>query len=82
MKKENGRMDALSRKSYPKKELFRLVERGGSLVYDPKQNMPGRGYYLHKDAATLDEFEAKGLAKKRWRLPLEEGALRQMRGDL
>lgn len=34
----------------PKKELIRLIKKlDGSIVYDKKGNIPGRGFYICKD---------------------------------
>lgn len=57
-------MDLLTRKIYPKAELFRLVKQDGKLCYDKKGDLPGRGIYLHKDRETLEKVFKKGLLKR------------------
>ncbi len=59
-----NRMDILSRKSYPREELFRLVKQEGKLILDLEGSLPGRGVYVCKDAETLEKVFQKGLLRK------------------
>ena len=49
-------MDLVSRKSYPKEKLFRLVVKDGSLVLDMDGSLPGRGIYILRDKKTVETF--------------------------
>ncbi len=68
MKIENERMDILSRKSYPKKELFRLVFIKGALLLEENSPLKGRGVYLKKDKESIAMARKKKLLEKRFRL--------------
>lgn len=63
-KKPIFRMDLLTRKSYPKQELLRLVFSDGKLIYDKDGNLPKRGIYIHKDSQTIEKVFQKGLLKR------------------
>lgn len=68
MRKENERMDILSRKSYPKKELFRLVFHGQTLLLEKESPLKGRGVYLKKDRESIASARTKKLLERRFRL--------------
>jgi predicted RNA-binding protein YlxR (DUF448 family) len=40
---------AFCKKKAPKFELFRFVNKGGALVFDPEKKLQGRGAYLCKE---------------------------------
>ena len=80
MQKENPRLDLVSRLPFPKEELFRLVKKDGSFVYDKEGRFPGRGYYLHKDEATLEIAKRKGVLERKGNVP--EGLFEELEGDL
>lgn len=63
MRKENPRMDALSRKRYPKSELFRIVGTPSPRL-EGELPLPGRGVYLHKDKATVELSRKKRILEK------------------
>jgi predicted RNA-binding protein YlxR (DUF448 family) len=54
MVEENLRRDIFSKKSYPRKALFRFVVSNGSVVYDPSGHQPGRGFYLQKNLHAVE----------------------------
>ena len=68
MRKENGRMDILSRKSYPKKKLFRLVFLSPSLLLEEDRPLKGRGVYLLKSEESVAEAKRRKLLERRFRL--------------
>lgn len=59
-----NRMDILSRKSFPREELFRLVKQDGKFLLDLNDTLPGRGIYIHRDEETLAKVFQKGLLRK------------------
>lgn len=54
MKRENPRLDIVSRKPYPTSELIRLVVVRGVVTLDLDHKLLGRGFYLKKDATSLE----------------------------
>lgn len=65
MKKENPRSDALTRKRYPKNELFRLVKGpNGVLTLDQEGTAKGRGVYVLKDLKTIESTFKKGVLRR------------------
>ncbi|MCH3966493.1 MAG: DUF448 domain-containing protein [Bacilli bacterium] len=42
-------MDVLTRKTYPRKDLYRLVVREEEVLFDKDNTLPGRGFYLYRD---------------------------------
>lgn len=77
MRIENGRTDRLSRQVYPKAELFRFVKRDGEFVLDEHQTLGGRGFYLHKDEATLKKAVQKRLFERLGKAPVSPDAIKQ-----
>ena len=69
------RTDIASRKAYPKQQLLRLVVAAGKLTIDSQGNLPGRGYYLKKDAASLETAIKKKAFERILRRPLSEEEL-------
>ncbi len=61
-------MDMLTRKSYPKKELFRLVFSSNGLLLEGKNPLNGRGVYLYKSKESIAEARRRKLLEKRFRL--------------
>ncbi len=59
MKRIVERRDILTRKTYPKNELFRFVKRDGYLIFDKDYSMEGRGYYIHKDEKSILSLKNK-----------------------
>ena len=82
MKKESGRMDLLSRRVYPKSDLFRLVLVSGSLRLEGERPLLGRGVYLKKDKESLGKAKAKRLLEKRFRLDDCSFVYEEMEGKL
>ena len=79
MKRENTRQDIASRKAYPKSELLRLVLLDGVVTLD-STGLPGRGVYLHKDAASFELALKKKAFERAFRRPLtpeEIGAIKE-----
>lgn len=58
------RMDLLTRKSYPRNQLIRLVLIDGKLILDLNHKILGRGIYLLNDGNTLEKVFKKGLLKR------------------
>ena len=77
MRRENGRMDIVSRKSFPKRELFRLVF-SSSLLLEGERPLKGRGVYLKKDEATIREARKRKILERRFRLSDCEAIYRAM----
>ena len=73
MRKENKRTDILSRSSYPKDELFRIVIVHRLAIFDSTYKMAGRGLYLHKDKESVLALQKKGLLEKRYKASVPEG---------
>lgn len=55
------RMDILTRKTFPKESLLRLVRVDDVLVLDKDQTMPGRGIYLLAETETVLRLRKKNL---------------------
>ena len=55
------RMDILTRKTFPKESLLRLVRVDDVLVLDKDQTMPGRGIYLLVETETVSRLRKKNL---------------------
>ena len=55
------RMDILTRKTFPKESLLRLVRIDDVLVLDKDQTMPGRGIYLLAETETVSRLRKKNL---------------------
>ncbi|HIU70289.1 MAG TPA: YlxR family protein [Candidatus Enterosoma merdigallinarum] len=55
------RMDILTRKTFPKESLLRLVRVDDVLVLDKDQTMPGRGIYLLAETETVSRLRKKNL---------------------
>lgn len=52
----------LSRKKAHKAELLRFVWQAGQLIWDERQNLPGRGVYVSPEASMM----VKNIALKAW----------------
>lgn len=63
MRKENPRKDIVSKKSFPKGELFRiaLLE---ELTLDLENKLGGRAVYVHKDLETIQKCKKKRILEK------------------
>ena len=72
MVNENKRTDILSRSSYPKGELFRIVIVNRLAIFDPTFKMAGRGLYLHKDKDSVLALQKKGLLEKHYKANVPE----------
>lgn len=55
------RMDILTRKTFPKESLLRLVRVDDVLVLDKDQTMLGRGIYLLAETETVSRLRKKNL---------------------
>ena len=55
------RMDILTRKTFPRESLLRLVRVDDVLVLDKDQTMPGRGIYLLAETETVSRLRKKNL---------------------
>jgi uncharacterized protein len=66
------------RKRAPASQLLRVVAQDGAAVPDPVRRLPGRGAYLHPDAACLTEAERRRALPRALRVaaPLDLTALR------
>ncbi|MBP5091728.1 MAG: DUF448 domain-containing protein [Bacilli bacterium] len=62
MQRVNTRMDALSRKRYPKEELFRLAKVEGRLILSPSASS---GIYIHKSLESIERLKNEKLVEKR-----------------
>ena len=82
MKIENDRTDIASRKQYPKSQLLRLVVKEGRLLLDPNGELPGRGYYLKKDAASLELALKKKAFQRILHRPLDDEELQRLKEAL
>ena len=49
----------LTRKTFLKEEMFRLVKKDGTIYFDKHQNMNGRGYYISKDKEHIKKAQDK-----------------------
>lgn len=58
------RMDLLTRKSYPRNKLVRLVLVEGKLTLDLDNKLQGRGIYFLKDKDTIEKVFSKGVLKR------------------
>ncbi len=58
------RMDLLSRKQFPREELFRLVLQEGKLLLDLSYSLKGRAVYVKKDVETIEVIFKKGLLRR------------------
>lgn len=60
MKITNSRLDVASHKRFPKEDLFRFVNIDGKLLLDEDGTLPGRGFYLRRDKASIALVKKKG----------------------
>ena len=58
------RMDIASRKTYDRRELFRLVIQDGKLILDLNQCIPSRAIYIHKDKESVELTFKRKLLKR------------------
>ena len=70
-KPEILRRDIVSRKSFPKKQMFRLVRLNDVLILDEDYKLNGRGLYVLKDQATIDTLLKNKKLSSRYRLSIE-----------
>lgn len=82
MKRENDRLDIASYQRFPKEMLLRLVVEEGRLIVDPCGKRPGRGYYLKKDASSLELALKKKAFNRILHRPLNEGELASIKEAL
>jgi predicted RNA-binding protein YlxR (DUF448 family) len=83
MRRENLRKDIASSKGYPKKALFRFShDKGGSLVLDLEQCLPGRGVYLHKDFASIDLAKKKNILARYQKGAIDPTLYERLKGAL
>jgi predicted RNA-binding protein YlxR (DUF448 family) len=82
MQSENFRHDILSKKSFPKKSLFRLVIASGEVVYDPTGHQPGRGFYLLKEEKSLEKAAKNNLLAHYGGAPVASGLYETLRQAL
>lgn len=64
------RLDIVSHKRYPVNELFRLVRKGDTIIFDEKNEIDGRGLYVLKDRSSILKLKEKKLMS-RYRIPAE-----------
>ena len=64
MKKISLRRDIVSRNSYSKENLIRLVIMDNKLTIDENNCLKGRGFYIKKDVETISIARKKNLLKK------------------
>ena len=82
MRIENERMDILSRKSFPRRELFRLVFSSEGLLLEGERPLKGRGVYLRKSQESIDLARKKKLLERRFHLADCEAIYKQMEEKL
>ena len=82
MKRENDRTDIASRKQYPKSQLLRFIVKEGRLLLDPNGELPGRGYYLKKDIASLELALKKKAFQRILHRPLDEEEIARLKEAL
>ena len=75
-------MDMLSRKSYPKTELFRLVFDHDVLLLEGKSPLKGRGVYLLRSKESLETARKKKLLERRFGLADCQAIYEQMEENL
>ncbi len=63
MKINNPRRDVVTKKSYPREQLLRLVVAEGKLVFDKDMKMPGRGLYVLKDPKAIEGLSPRHLVR-------------------
>lgn len=82
MKRVNPRTDIASRKPFPKEELLRMVVVSGALTVDKQGNLPGRGYYLRRDMASLEVCLKRHLFERILHRPISEEELLRVKEAL
>ncbi len=65
-------MDIASRERFPKEELLRIVVCAGVVTPDTRGNLPGRGVYIKKDAASLELAVKRKALERAFHRPLTE----------
>lgn len=65
-----SRFDIVTRQTYPKDELFRLVKTSEGYILDLKLTLPGRGLYVKKDISVVRRLREKKISS-RYRIPEE-----------
>lgn len=64
MKSISLRMDIVSRTSFEKKDLIRIVKTPSGLLIDIDQDKKGRGFYIKKDKETILKARKKDILRK------------------
>lgn len=64
MKSISLRMDIVSRTSFEKKDLIRIVKTPSGLLIDINQEKNGRGFYIKKDKETILKARKKDILRK------------------
>ncbi len=78
MKKIVERRDILSRKTYPRDELFRFVKCDGYLLFDSSYTRDGRGYYIHKDVNSILALKKKNAFTRIGKISDVEGLIKEL----
>ena len=71
------------RRRVPKPRLLRLVAGDpGTVRFDPGAVLPGRGAYVHRDRACLEEALRRGAIARALRTSLDERGAATLRADI
>ncbi|MBQ2052423.1 MAG: YlxR family protein [Bacilli bacterium] len=79
MQRVNTRMDALTRKSFPKESCFRFVKKEGRLVLSPSE---GRGIYIHKSLESIERLSNPKMVEKRLGVKVETSLIETLKEAL
>ena len=66
------RICVVTRKSFLKSDLYRVVKYNGVVSFDRNQNMPGRGAYISKDLKAITIAHDKHLLSKALRCEVKD----------
>lgn len=60
------------RQMYPKKDLIKIVSKDGVCSIDPEQKKPGRGAYLCRNAACIEQAKKKRALSKHFKMQIAQ----------
>jgi uncharacterized protein len=82
MRREPERTCVGCRRRSSKRDLVRVVRAPGGLAADPSGAAPGRGAYVHRDAACVDAALRKGLLARAFGIVAAPGEVGRLRTEI
>lgn len=79
MKKEPMRMDIISRKMFPKKDLIRIFKnQENKIEIDPTGKSPGRGAYLALDLKNIEVAKKKKIFDQTFDVKVDDSFYKEL----